>query len=149
VKRGAPLIKIYIRTNTGSAAELITSSFVTAPAPGRLTRSNVQVGSYLSRGATVAVLQDWSRLHASFRLPAPLAKQLVLGQQLPVKVLDSLNRTLQAEVYQLTQVTSTQAVLVLQFDNPGANLALRPGMPVRLRLPDRPLVVGGLTVSGR
>lgn len=86
----------------------------------------------------MAVLQDWSRLHASFRLPALQAKQIMLGQRLPVKVLDSLNRTLLAEVYQLTQATPTQAVLVLQFYNPGTNLALRPGMQVRLRIPDRP-----------
>jgi multidrug resistance efflux pump len=149
VEQGQPLIKLDVPTHPGAAAELITRGYVTAPASGRLTRSHVQVGSYLGRGATVAVIQDRSRLHALFRLPTSQAKQLVLGQRLPVTVLDASDQTSLAEVYQLTQATPTQAVLVLQLNNSAANPALRSGVRLRLRLAEQPALAGSQTVAGQ
>mgnify|MGYP001160705528 CR=1 FL=1 len=57
---------------------------ISAPFAGTIGIRQVDTGDYLSPGATIATLQDLSRLHVDFFLPEQRAPQLQVGQ--PVKL---------------------------------------------------------------
>ena len=59
---------------------------ILAPFAGTIGIRQVDTGDYLSTGATIATLQDLSRLHLDFFLPEQQAPQLALGQGVLVKV---------------------------------------------------------------
>ena len=59
---------------------------ISAPFAGTIGIRQVDTGDYLSPGATIATLQDLSRLHVDFFLPEQRAPQLQVGQPVRLSV---------------------------------------------------------------
>ncbi|MEX6502305.1 efflux RND transporter periplasmic adaptor subunit [Pseudomonas zhanjiangensis] len=74
---------------TASVAQLkatLDKKRILAPFAGTIGIRQVDPGDYLSPGATIATLQDLSRLHVDFFLPEQNAPQVALGQRVRVSV---------------------------------------------------------------
>lgn len=74
---------------TASVAQLkatLDKKRILAPFAGTIGIRQVDPGDYLSPGATIATLQDLSRLHVDFFLPEQSAPQVALGQRVRVSV---------------------------------------------------------------
>lgn len=74
---------------TASVAQLkaqLDKKRINAPFAGTIGIRQVDPGNYLSPGATIATLQDLSRLHVDFFLPEQQAPRLSVGQRVLLKV---------------------------------------------------------------
>ncbi|UFQ98703.1 efflux RND transporter periplasmic adaptor subunit [Pseudomonas wenzhouensis] len=101
---------------------------ISAPFAGTIGIRQVDTGDYLSPGATIATLQDLSRLHVDFFLPEQRAPQLQVGQ--PVR--------LSVAAYPDEQFEGRIAAINPKVENETRNLQVR----ATLSNPDEKLLPG-------
>ena len=101
---------------------------ISAPFAGTIGIRQVDTGDYLSPGATIATLQDLSRLHVDFFLPEQRAPQLQVGQ--PVR--------LSVAAYPDEQFEGRIAAINPKVENETRNLQMR----ATLSNPDEKLLPG-------
>nr|WP_322940799.1 efflux RND transporter periplasmic adaptor subunit [Pseudomonas sp. s4] len=101
---------------------------ISAPFAGTIGIRQVDTGDYLSPGATIATLQDLSRLHVDFFLPEQRAPQLQVGQ--PVR--------LSVAAYPGEQFEGRIAAINPKVENETRNLQVR----ATLSNPDEKLLPG-------
>lgn len=133
---------------TASVAQLkatLNKKRILAPFAGTIGIRQVDPGDYLSPGATIATLQDLSRLHVDFFLPEQKVPQLAIGQRVKLSVaaypgewFDGAISAINPKVEDQTRNLQVRATLA----NPEEKLL--PGMFANLNLllpGDRPQVV--------
>lgn len=116
---------------TASVAQLkaqLDKKRINAPFAGTIGIRQVDTGDYLSPGATIATLQDLSRLHVDFFLPEQRAPQLQVGQ--PVR--------LSVAAYPDEQFEGRIAAINPKVENETRNLQVR----ATLSNPDEKLLPG-------
>ncbi|RTR18676.1 efflux RND transporter periplasmic adaptor subunit [Azospirillum griseum] len=130
-----------INANMKRTQALIAQKLIRAPFDGQLGIRQINVGDYVTAGATIVTLTDLAQLYVNFTLPEQAFPRLSIGQKLlvnadpfPGRDFDATITTIEPQVSADTRAVKVQATL----DN--RDRALRPGMfaNVRVVLPPQP-----------
>lgn len=130
-----------INANMKRTQALIGQKLIKAPFDGELGIRQINVGDYVTAGATIVTLTDLKSLYVNFSLPEQAFPKLSIGQKvllnadpLPGRDFEATISTIEPQVSADTRAVKVQATL----DN--RERALRPGMfaNVRVVLPPQP-----------
>ncbi len=130
-----------INANMKRTQALIGQKLIKAPFDGELGIRQINVGDYVTAGATIVTLTDLKSLYVNFSLPEQAFPKLSIGQKvllnadpLPGRDFEATISTIEPQISADTRAVKVQATL----DN--RERALRPGMfaNVRVVLPPQP-----------
>lgn len=133
-----------VNANIKRTEALIAEKLIRAPFDGNLGIRQVNVGQYLTAGATVVTLTDLSTLHVNFTLPEQSRERIRVGQELritsdafPGRHFPATITTIEPQVNEDTRAIKVQGTM----ENPDRTLL--PGMfaNVQVVLPPEPDVV--------
>jgi multidrug efflux system membrane fusion protein len=123
---------------------IIDQKLIEAPFDGQLGIRQVQLGQYVSPGATMVTLTDLDTLYVNFTLPEQTRAEVQVGGKVEVKVDAYPGRTFEAELTTVEpQVDPSTRTIKLQATLANPERRLLPGMfaNARLVLPPQPDVV--------
>jgi multidrug efflux system membrane fusion protein len=130
--------------NIAKTQALIAQKLIRAPFDGELGVRQVELGQYLSAGATMVTLTDLSTLWVNFTLPEQSRSRLAVGQPIRVKLDAFPDETFEAKVTTVEpQVGADMRAIKAQATMTNRGGRLLPGMfaKVELVLPPMPDVV--------
>jgi membrane fusion protein, multidrug efflux system len=124
-----------INANMKRTQALIGQKLIKAPFDGELGIRQINVGDYVTAGATIVTLTDLKHLYVNFSLPEQALPKLSIGQKLllnadplPGRDFEATISTIEPQVSADTRAVKVQATL----DN--RERALRPGMFANVRV---------------
>jgi membrane fusion protein, multidrug efflux system len=124
-----------INANMKRTQALIGQKLIKAPFDGELGIRQINVGDYVTAGATIVTLTDLKSLYVNFSLPEQALPKLSIGQKLllnadplPGRDFEATISTIEPQVSADTRAVKVQATL----DN--RERALRPGMFANVRV---------------
>lgn len=123
------------RANVEQLRATLDKKRVLAPFGGTLGIRQVDLGTYLSAGTTIATLQDLSSLFVDFSLPEQEAPRLSIGQQVLLEVAAYPDEVYEAKIVAINPKveTTTRSLQVRALlENPEGKLL--PGMFTNLRV---------------
>jgi len=134
------------QANAGIAKSQATIAYkvIKAPFDGMLGIRQINLGEYLNAGAVVVTLTDLDHLYIDFTLPEQDRAQLVLGQDVEIRVDAYPKRIFPAKLETIDpQVDPSMRAVKLRATLPNPDHLLQPGMYGRVAvvLPSEPNVV--------
>ncbi len=124
-----------INANMKRTQALIGQKLIKAPFDGELGIRQINVGDYVTAGATIVTLTDLKSLYVNFSLPEQALPKLSIGQKvllnadpLPGRDFEATISTIEPQISADTRAVKVQATL----DN--RERALRPGMFANVRV---------------
>lgn len=130
-----------INANMKRTQALIGQKLVKAPFDGELGIRQINVGEYVTAGATVVTLTDLSQLYVNFTLPEQTLPRLSVGQKVLINSDAHPTRDFEATISTVEpQITAETRAIKVQATLDNRERTLRPGMfaNVRVVLPPQP-----------
>ncbi|WP_245985909.1 efflux RND transporter periplasmic adaptor subunit [Azospirillum thermophilum] len=135
-----------INANIKRNQATIAQKLIKAPFEGELGIRQVNVGDYVSPGATLVTLTDLSRLYVNFTLPEQTLNALSIGQKVLINSDAVTGRDFEAQITTIEpQVSAETRSIKVQATMDNTARLLRPGMFANVRVV-LPPVANALTV---
>lgn len=120
---------------------IIAQKAVRAPFSGELGIRQVNLGQYLTAGASIVTLTDLGTLHVDFTLPTQMRSEIKIGQRVDVTADAFPDRVFHAQITTIEpQISADTRTMMVQATMPNPGGVLLPGMFVNAAvvLPPQP-----------